>query len=104
MRKTIESILVILFQIALVTSFLTEYSLLRTITTVVFFPAMLFICMLTKDSNGESDLCVTCEMVVVLLQSLVWDNAINLHGGWSMIFLISLIPLTGWLIYRIQIS
>lgn len=104
MRKTFESILVLTFQIALLVTLFSNVSLLRTITTVILFPLILVVCMWTTNENGEKDLCFTSEMLVILIQALIWDNAVNMHDFWTVVFLASLLPATGWVLYRILAS
>ncbi len=104
MRKTFESILVLIFQIALLVTLFANISPLKTITTVILFPLLLFVCMLTTNANGEKDLCFTSELLVVLIQALIWENAFNMHGFWIVAFLASVPLATGWVLYRIMDS
>ncbi|MCR5572525.1 MAG: hypothetical protein K6F57_01995 [Candidatus Saccharibacteria bacterium] len=70
MWKNVENCLILLFEIALVVTVITQIGILKVLAMVVLFPMMVFLSMLTgSDSPGGDDLVLTGETILIWLQS-----------------------------------
>ena len=90
MWKNVENCLILLFEIALVVTVITQIGILKVLTMVVLFPIAVFLSMLTgSDSPGGGDLVLTGETILFVAQGLLWDTAMDAGGLWLVALYIS---------------
>lgn len=103
MRRTVLSFAVVLFQMLLVATIMFEIPILRGITTVVCFPAMILASMVAGDEkNNNKDFVITYETIALVVEAILWDTAIKNGGYWIFLFVISVIAVLYLLLYTLR--
>ena len=91
MRRTvIMNMIGALFETLMIVTVITDSVLIKVFTMIIVMPIVFLMTSRTEDRHHKVNFVLTIESLFVVIQSIIWDMALEHRGVWIIILIFSI--------------